>query len=227
MNLTNIILIIVIFICFLFVVLATLQILSSQKQLKNLKENKNVIGSMKEICKTSNVYSFTFDIDFTNTLMMNDPNSTNSTKLDYQVVNSSYTTIHHFICGNSFQTMKAKFIEPIHLVLNDSGSFLNNYSDISIKYIIIDGNMYFIKFDKTWYDSGKTSDLGKNKLIITLFKIKSDLTEFLSYSNTACVDITVPFLGNISGHTTILDTIKQNKSRQNGVFQALCFSITI
>lgn len=206
-------------IIFLFIVLVVLQMIYTQNLVKNIKQQ---VQPQNE-CTEPNVHAIMMSIDTGKTIQFNDPDNTDSKKIIYDTANSRLSTIHHFVCGNSFRNMKATFKNPIHLVINDNATIYNKLINSSnFKYCHINNTLYYFIIDRN-----NAKILGDDKTIISLFKIKSDPNsiEILDHSREPCIDNTIPFTGNNTNTQPLIDIIKQSSNQNPIISQSIFFSM--
>lgn len=215
----NIITLISAIIIILFIVLVVLQMIYTQNLVKNIKTQ---IQPQNE-CTEPNVHAVMMSIDAEKTIQFNDPESIDAKRTTYDVSNSRLSTIHHFVCGNSFKNLRAAFKNPIHLVINDNATIYNKLiNSPNFKYCHINNTLYYFVIDRN-----NAKILGENKTIISLFKIKADPNsmEILDYSREPCVDNTISFTGNNTSTQSLLDIIKQSSNQNPIILQSIFFSM--
>ena len=222
----------------MLIVVTIFQILYTRSLMSKVSKQPPVCNGSATLLDDSNtIQVYLIDIDINNTVLWNeeDPNEEiEKLKSTYTAKNSRYITYHPYNCGTKTKvnrvSIRTEFNNPEYVVFEGSTKFVNVILKTKFDYMIINGILYYVKFDKEWNSINSRSHpyaTERNLFVITLFKVNPDDEDDASQiegSNTTCVRETITtFTTNTKTKDSSISSFVSNPNHNSKkLIQAMC-----
>lgn len=201
--------------------------------------------SCSENDNSNTIQVYIIEIDKKNTILWNEKEASNieisKLKSSYTLRNSRYVTYYPYSCTKQDSSitrtsLKTEFNNPVYIVFEGSKKFVDVMLHSQFDYMIMNGTLYHVKFDKQWNSVNSRSHPSathRNLFVMSLFKVNPDTNsdtiqqiESPDTEITACTRELITTFTTSNSEQSINQFLSNHASSKSVLVQAMCIPST-